>query len=132
MAEPSDAALVADGLGDGLAQHDADILGGVVEVHMQVALRRHRQVEQRVAGQRGQHVVEETDAGRDFGPPAAVQVQREADLGLGGGAGQAGDAGHGLHVAQRRREGKGGFVAAGLDPATHAVRQITKRQRIVS
>ena len=42
VAEAADAALVAERLGDRAAEHDADILGGVVEVDMQVALRAHR------------------------------------------------------------------------------------------
>ena len=68
MAVAADAALVAERLGQRLAQHDAHILGGVVEVDVQVALGAHVQVEQRVPGKRGQHVVEEADAGRDVRP----------------------------------------------------------------
>ncbi len=58
-----------------LAEHDADILGGVVEIDMQVALGLHRQVEQPVPGESGQHVVEEADAGGDVGLAGAVQRQ---------------------------------------------------------
>ena len=75
VAEAADAALVAERLGEGLAEHDADILGGVVEVDMQVALGPHRQVEQPVAGQRGQHVVEKADAGGDIGRPGPVEAR---------------------------------------------------------
>jgi hypothetical protein len=51
---------------------------------VQVALGGQRQVEQRVAGERRQHVVEEADAGRHVGRPGAVQIQRGADRGFGG------------------------------------------------
>ena len=67
LAEAADAALVAERLRQRLAEHDADILGGVVEVDMQVALGLHVEVEQPVAGEGGQHVVEEADAGGDLG-----------------------------------------------------------------
>ena len=51
------------------AEHDADILGGVVEVDVQVALGADREVEQAVAGEGGQHVVEEADAGGNVRRP---------------------------------------------------------------
>ena len=41
LAEAADAALVAQRLGDGAAEHDADILGGMMEVDVQVALGAH-------------------------------------------------------------------------------------------
>ena len=82
MAVAADPALVADRLRERLADDDADILGGVVEVDVQVALRPHREIEQAVAGEAGQHVVEEADAGGDLRPPAAVQAERQFDVGL--------------------------------------------------
>ena len=45
-----------------LAEHDRDVLDGVVGVDVDVALGLHGQVEQRVPGQRRQHVVVEPDA----------------------------------------------------------------------
>ncbi len=71
MAITPDAALVADRLRERLAEHDADILGRVMEVDVQVALGADVEVEQRVAGERGQHVVEEADPG---GRPARCPV----------------------------------------------------------
>ncbi len=56
--------LVAERLGHRLAEHDAGILGGVVEIDVQVALGLERDVDQGVARQLLQHVVEEADAGR--------------------------------------------------------------------
>ena len=59
VAVAADALLVADGLGEGLAEGDADVLDGVVIVDMQVALALDVQVDQAVAGDLVHHVVEE-------------------------------------------------------------------------
>ena len=67
-----------------LAEHDADILGGVMEVDVQVALGAHGQVEQAVAGEGGEHVVEEADAGGDVRLPRPVEIQGQGDVGFGG------------------------------------------------
>jgi hypothetical protein len=56
-------ALVAKRLGKRLAERDAGILDGVVVVDVEVALRADGQVDQAVAGELVQHVVEEADAG---------------------------------------------------------------------
>ena len=58
-----------------------------MEVDMQVALGAQLQVEQRVAGQRREHVVEEADPGIDLGGAGPVEVQRQRDVGFSGGAG---------------------------------------------
>ena len=81
-----DALLVAQRLGHGLAEHDAGILGRVVEVDVQVALGLERDVDQGVAGELLQHVVEEADAGRDVIGAGAVEIDGGLDLGLLGGA----------------------------------------------
>ncbi len=46
----------------------------MVRIDMQIALRLDRQVDQTVLGQQGQHVIEKADTRRQFGNPAAVQV----------------------------------------------------------
>ena len=50
------------------AERDAGVLDRVVPVHVEVALRLDREVEQRVAGERLEHVVEEPDAGAHARP----------------------------------------------------------------
>ena len=75
MAVAADARLVAQGLAQGLAEADADVLDRVVLVDVQVALGVDRQIDRRVLGQQRQHVVEEADAGGDLGLPDAVEVQ---------------------------------------------------------
>ena len=62
---------------------------------MQVALGLDRQVEQAVAGERGQHVVEEADAGGNFRLSRPVEGQGQGDVGFRGFPRQACRAGHG-------------------------------------
>ena len=83
VAEADDALLVAERLLQRLAERDPDVLDRVVGVDVQVALAAHVEVEAGVRGERGQHVVEEADAGaRSRERPCAVEVQRQADVGL--------------------------------------------------
>ena len=60
-----DALHVAERLLHRLAERDADVLGGVVVVDVQVALGLDRDVDARMPRQQIEHVVEEADAGRD-------------------------------------------------------------------
>ena len=78
----ADAGAVAQRLGQAFAQHDADILGRVVVVDMQVALGAQRDVDQAVARQLLQHVVEEADAGLDVVCAGAVEIDGDGDTGL--------------------------------------------------
>ena len=65
---------------------DADILGGVVVIDMQVALRLHRDIHARMPRQEIEHVVEKADAGRDLRRAFAVEIDRHVDIGFLGGA----------------------------------------------
>ena len=94
LAEAADAALVPDRLGEGAAQHDADVLGGVVAVDVQVARRPNREVEQAVPGERHEHVVEEADPAVDLGRTRAVEIDGERDVGFRGRARDSGDSAH--------------------------------------
>ena len=82
VAEADDALLVAERLLERLAERDPDVLDRVVRVHVQVALAAHVEVEAGVGGERGEHVVEEADAGPDPRAALAVEVQRQGDVGL--------------------------------------------------
>ena len=62
-------ALSPSACGERLPEHDADVLDGVVRVDLEVAFGLHRQVEQAVAAERVEHVVEERHAGRDSVAP---------------------------------------------------------------
>ena len=69
-----------------LAERDADILGGVVVVDVQVALGLHGEIDAGMPRQQVQHVVEEADSGGDGGRAGAVEIDRDLDVGLLGGA----------------------------------------------
>src|SRR5205807_625439 len=62
------------------------ILRGVVEIDVQVALGLERDVDQRVARQLLQHMVEEADSCRHVIGAGAVEIDGGLDLGLLGGA----------------------------------------------
>ena len=77
-----DALHVAERLLHRLAERDADVLGGVVVVDVQVALGLDRDVDARMARQQVEHVVEEADAGRDRRRAGAVEIDRDRDVGF--------------------------------------------------
>ena len=76
VAVAADALLVADRLQHRLAERDADVFDRVVAVDVQVALGLDVQVDQAMAGDLVEHVVEKADAGRELRLAAAVQVRR--------------------------------------------------------
>ena len=61
---------------------DAGVLDRVVVVDVQVALGLDRHVDQRMARQLVEHMVEEADAGRDVGLAGAVDIDGDRDLGF--------------------------------------------------
>ena len=96
-----DADLFAERLLEGRAEDQADVLDGVVVVHLDVALGLYRQVEQPVLGEKREHVVEERHARVDLGRPAAVDRKGDRDVGLRRPAGDGRYAG-GASLAMRR------------------------------
>ncbi len=86
--------LVAHRLRDRLAERDADVFDRVVAVDVQIAVARDVEVDQPVAGDLVEHVVEEADAGGKLGSPRAVKVQGHTDLRLVGVADYVGSAVH--------------------------------------
>ena len=77
-----DAAMVPSACFTRLAERDADILGRVVIIDMEIALGLDRDVDERMAGQQVEHMIEEANAGRDVGHAGAVEIDRDLDLGL--------------------------------------------------
>ena len=93
VAEAGDAALVAQRLAHGLPEDDRDVLDGVVRVDVGVALGAHGEVDERVLGEREQHVVVERHAGADLAAAGAVEVDGHLDGALGRGPAHGGGAG---------------------------------------
>ena len=126
VAVAGDAALVAQRLGERLAQRDRDVLDGVVGVDVQVAVGLHGEVDAAVLGQRGEHVVVEPDAGGDVDRAGAVEVDLDDELGLAGGPLDACSAVHAAFsqsgavfrrdLTQGGEEGVGLLRRAGGDP----------------
>ena len=77
-----DTAFVAQRLRNRPAQHDAAVLHGVVRVHINVAGGLHGQVEQAVAPESVQHMVEERHAGVDIRSARSVQIDGQHDVRL--------------------------------------------------
>ena len=92
VGEAPDAALVAQRLRQRPAQRDAGILDRVVIVDVTVAGGAHGHVDQRVAGQLIQHVVEKAHAGAVVVGARPVEIDLDGDVGLGGLAMDAGTA----------------------------------------
>ena len=84
MAVTADASLVAQRLGEGLAQTDADVLGGVVGVDMQIALGFDIEVDQPVARHLVEHVIEKGNTGLEDASPRAIEVDLDANPGFQG------------------------------------------------
>ena len=79
MAVALDAGAVAERLRDRLADDIAGVLGRVVEIDVQIALRLQRDVDQAVLRELLEHVVEKPDAGRDLGRAGAVEIDPALD-----------------------------------------------------
>ncbi len=73
-----------EGFFEGLAQADADVLHGVVLVHLQVAFGLYLQVEIAVGRKQVQHMVKKRDAGLDRGFSPAIEGKFQLHLGFPG------------------------------------------------
>ncbi len=109
IAVAADAALVAQRLRHRLADRDAGVLHRMMLVDMQIALRADVKVDQRVAGELLQHVIEEADAGFHLIQAGAVEIDGDGDVRLAGGAGDGRGAHGALHSA-RAAFGKESFA----------------------
>ena len=84
VAVAADAALIAESPGKGLAEDDPGILDGVVEVDLNVAVGIHLQIDQPMAGEEDEHVVEERDLRADAALAGAIDGEIEPDFGFAG------------------------------------------------
>ena len=70
-----DAALVAERLFERLAEHDADIFDGVVGINCRSPAALMVEIDQAMAGEQVEHVVEESDAGLDLRLPVPSRLR---------------------------------------------------------
>jgi hypothetical protein len=82
MAEALDAAAIAEGLGQGLADGDAHILVAVVVIDMGVAGGTDLQIQQPVAGELVQHVIQEGHTSCHLAAAAAIEVKGHPHIGF--------------------------------------------------
>ena len=78
------APFIPQGLLKRLAQADADVLHGVVVIHLDVPLADDGKVKIPVPGEELQHVVQKATAGSQLPPAGPIQIQSQADLRLPG------------------------------------------------
>ena len=84
VAVASDSRLVAQGFAEAFADDDSGIFHGVMEIDADITIDLDFQINQRVSGEKSEHVVEEGDSGVDPGVSFSVQVQAEFDFSLSG------------------------------------------------
>ena len=66
------------------SERDANVFNGVVLVDVEVASGGDGEIEGPVASDEIEHMIEEADAGGDFGFATTLEREAEADIGLGG------------------------------------------------
>jgi len=86
MPKAVNAAAIAQGLGQGLPHGDAHVLVGVVIIDVGVADSADFQVQQPMAGELVQHVIEKRHARTHLAAPRAVEIEHNAHVGLTGDA----------------------------------------------
>ena len=79
-AVPRDPALVAQRLIDRLAQSQRAVLGRVVLIDMEIPVDLHRHVDQRMAADLFDHVIEKSDPRRDVVLSRPVEIDLDEDL----------------------------------------------------
>jgi hypothetical protein len=82
MAKALDATAIAEGLGQGLADGDAHVLVAVVVIDVGVAAGTDLQVEEPVAGELVQHVIQEGHAGGHLAAATAIEVEGHPHIGF--------------------------------------------------
>ncbi len=92
MAKALDATAIAQGLGQGLADGNTHVLVAVVIIDVGVAAGTDLQVEEPVAGELMQHVIQEGHAGGHLAAAAAIEVEGHPHIGFTGNAVDLADA----------------------------------------
>ena len=88
---PPDARAVAEHLIDGLTQADADVLGRMMRINVQIAGAGNREIHQRMPGEEFQHVVQKSDTGGNPGEALSIQGEPQSNISLASRASDFGD-----------------------------------------
>ena len=95
-------ALLAERLKQSLANRNPGVFGRVVLINVEVANRLHSEINERMARQLFEHMIEKADPGRDVIDPRPVEVERDIDRGFAGFA-RDGASAHGRRYSNRSR-----------------------------
>ena len=76
----ADAFLVAERGFEGGAERDPDVFDGVMPVDFEVAVDAQLEIDERVRREKGQHMIEKADSGRNFRRAGSVEVDFQPNL----------------------------------------------------
>lgn len=82
LPEALDTTFIAQCIGNGLSQDNADILNRVMGINLQIALGDNGQIKQTVSPESIEHMVEKPNAGIDGGLACPIQINGNDDIGL--------------------------------------------------
>lgn len=80
MAKALDAFLRPQGPVKGFSKADAHVFDGVMVIDIEIATRLEVEVKKPIACERGEHMVEERNAGVDVADPTALKRERDLDI----------------------------------------------------
>src|SRR5215472_1295272 len=80
IARAENAALIAEGLFDGVAKGDANVFDGMVLIDIEIALGAKMEIESTVASDLLEHVIKEADTGGNVGFATPVEVETKCDV----------------------------------------------------
>ncbi len=82
VSKTTETALFSEGLFESLAEQYRAIFGSMVIIDVEIALAAQVEIEASVFGECVEHVVEKAEARLDIGESAAVEIEREGDIGF--------------------------------------------------
>jgi len=83
MTVPADAPSITKAVFHRSTKGSPHVLYRVMAVNVQITGAGNLQIKERMTSQQRQHVVKKTEAGLNFSAARAIEIDREADLGLG-------------------------------------------------
>jgi hypothetical protein len=84
MGVACDTLFIAERLFEGLAKRNADIFNRVVLINLKVAFATDRDIEQSVAGQKRQHMIQKTNTAGDLCFTGSIERDAHRNIGFAG------------------------------------------------